>query len=352
MDNTVANKTGKMNHEQPNQRGDADQSTAGPGSELSVARKASGRALTEFADELNISKDHLVAIEADQFDSLGGPTFVKGYIRAYARSLGMKSEPLIEAYLRAEKVETVIPTRTRTSFEQRSGLGILVGSALLAMIAVTVLTIWLVGDDEGSRDVESGVDAPAISVTDGKSAGQWIDEAPPLQNNELSNQADKAVRDALFSATSNATAETKQALDPKTAKLQIEKSESIPATPATAPPVTQSTQSTDPLPPVVTSHLTINPSATKLPVVIGEGADNIHLLLSEDSWVEVQDSSGAVLLQGLYSAGASRDIKGTAPFQVFLGNAPGVAIKFNGNFFDSVSFIRENNTARFALVNP
>ena len=330
--------------------GAEDQRSSGPGNELRIAREASGRKLADFAAELNISKSHLAAIEADDFDHLGGPTFVKGYIRAYARSLGVDAEPLIATYATSEKLESLIPERAKIVYERRSGLGVQIGAAILAMIVVTAMTVWLMGDDDVMPVEAVNAGGSSTDIIDAeKPAGQWIDEAPPLQD----NNADKPVREVLFTQTNNATESVQKALDLPQAGIETQNkavAETVPAAKQATQPAAVAdaldNQSSD------TSNVTTESESSQIPVFIGNGADSINLMLSEDSWVEVRDSSGAVLLQGLYSAGASKNIKGSAPFQVFLGNAPGVAIKFNGEFFDSVSFTRENNTARFALVNP
>ncbi len=358
MEKKSSKNTVDKNEKRESQADTLSPQALGPGDELKRARKASGRELTDFASELNISKEHLAAIEANQFKNLPGPTFVKGYIRAYARSLDLESKPLVDLYLSSENIKPVSTARPKANYEQRSGLGILIGSAILAMAAVTVLTIWLMGDEEEVPVLESDSAVPAIDVVDStQSAGQWIDEAPPLE----SNAADKAVRDVLFTRSSNATsmvttqptqseqwqADVINAPDPVVARVVIpEASIAEKSFKPVTPEVTQMSS------PSSADNLMTDQAPAQQPVFSGEGSDSIDLLLSEDSWVEVQDSSGAILLQGLYSAGSSRLIKGDAPFQVFLGNAPGVAIKFNGEFFDSLSFTRDNNTARFALVSP
>lgn len=72
----------------------------------------------------------------------------------------------------------------------------------------------------------------------------------------------------------------------------------------------------------------------------------------EDSWVKIRDINNGPLLSGLQKAGEVREIKGEGPFQVFLGNAPGVVIKQAGQTFDSSGFVRSNRTARFELKAP
>jgi cytoskeleton protein RodZ len=71
--------------------------------------------------------------------------------------------------------------------------------------------------------------------------------------------------------------------------------------------------------------------------------------LSGDSWIEVYDAEGRRLLYGLEPAGAQHRLRGTRPFRVFLGNAPGVAVEINGRPFDLSPLVRRDNTARFTL---
>jgi cytoskeleton protein RodZ len=48
-------------------------------------------------------------------------------------------------------------------------------------------------------------------------------------------------------------------------------------------------------------------------------------------------------------AGETQSLSGAAPLSVFLGNAPGVKVEFEGKTFDTKKSTRDNNTARFTL---
>ena len=54
-------------------------------------------------------------------------------------------------------------------------------------------------------------------------------------------------------------------------------------------------------------------------------------------------------MQGLIEPGVVKDLNGRPPFQVFLGNSPGVVIEVNGQYFDQSQFNRSNRTARFQV---
>ncbi len=69
-----------------------------PGERLRQARLYQQRELKEVASELNIAERLLVAIEADEYKSLPEPAFIRGYLRSYARYLGIDSDILITQF--------------------------------------------------------------------------------------------------------------------------------------------------------------------------------------------------------------------------------------------------------------
>ncbi|EHM43369.1 toxin-antitoxin system, antitoxin component, Xre domain protein [Anaeroglobus geminatus F0357] len=76
-------------------------------------REAQGRTLTEVSAAVYIKTEYLSALEADNYDSIPGAVFVKGFIRAYAGFLGLDGEELIETYLRHTAPEPPVPERRR-----------------------------------------------------------------------------------------------------------------------------------------------------------------------------------------------------------------------------------------------
>ncbi len=77
-------------------------------------------------------------------------------------------------------------------------------------------------------------------------------------------------------------------------------------------------------------------AAAATDVVLGTNS-RLLLELSKDSWVEVEDAKGKKLLYRLIKAPARRVVEGQAPFKVFLGNAPGVSLNYNGFPYDLTS---------------
>ena len=64
----------------------------GPGERLRSARKAKGIDLGLAARELHLPEDRLAALERDEYSVIPGRVFVRGYLRNYARLVGLPPE--------------------------------------------------------------------------------------------------------------------------------------------------------------------------------------------------------------------------------------------------------------------
>jgi len=97
-------------------------------------------ALREIADATKISLRYLEAFEQDRFDVLPAPVFAKGFLREYARYVGLDPDEVVNAYLTSgreneptEVTVTAVPRQRKTS-EWTSGL--LVAFAVAALLAL------------------------------------------------------------------------------------------------------------------------------------------------------------------------------------------------------------------------
>jgi len=69
-----------------------------PGETLRQARESNGWSLAEVALKLNLTSTSLANLEAGAFDKLPGHTFARGYIRAYAKLLGIDQAVLVQEF--------------------------------------------------------------------------------------------------------------------------------------------------------------------------------------------------------------------------------------------------------------
>ena len=73
----------------------------GIGRALRAARRKRGKSLEEASRETRVRLDYLDALEHERFDALGSEVYVRGFLRSYARYLGLKHDKVIAVYERA-----------------------------------------------------------------------------------------------------------------------------------------------------------------------------------------------------------------------------------------------------------
>lgn len=125
------------------------------GSSLREARARQGLDFPELEERTKIRPKYLRALEEERFDVLPAPTYVRGFLRSYAQTLGLDPQPFVDEYnsrfavgeedgvLRTRRV----PPRARERSSRESHLAVL---ALLAIAVVTALVIaaWRFGGPE------------------------------------------------------------------------------------------------------------------------------------------------------------------------------------------------------------
>jgi cytoskeleton protein RodZ len=93
--------------------------------------------LDDVAERTKISRRYLEAIEAGQYDRLPGETFVRGFIRSYAQSVGLDPEETLLLYNQSRLVHGAPPPRTerpfavRRAWHERALLGLLLAGVLI-----------------------------------------------------------------------------------------------------------------------------------------------------------------------------------------------------------------------------
>jgi hypothetical protein len=139
------------------------------GSSLREARLRQDLDFPELEERTKIRPKYLRALEDEHFDILPAPTYVRGFLRSYAESLGLDGQPFVDEYnsrftvgedeapLRARQMPQ--PRRERAPRESR-----LAAVALVAIAVATALVIaaWKFGGPEGEK--VPGLSSPDTSL--------------------------------------------------------------------------------------------------------------------------------------------------------------------------------------------
>ncbi|MEM7048987.1 MAG: helix-turn-helix domain-containing protein [Acidobacteriota bacterium] len=120
--------------------------------------------LREIADRTKISLRYLKAMEQDRFDLLPAPVFARGFLREYARYVGLSPDEVVNFYLSAhEEMEALDDEGTVTPRHRSSVLrhGLLLALAVALMVALAVYVAFYL---ENRRSAAPAEEAPAAAV--------------------------------------------------------------------------------------------------------------------------------------------------------------------------------------------
>lgn len=252
---------------------DARQQT--PGRMLQQAREQRGLNVQQIADELHLDVRLVLAIEADNFLTLGAPVYAKGHLRKYSLLLGISPEAVLASYETLSDVPvtpSVIPVSTIQAPPVRMSLrvpALIVGGIVLAGVLVWI-GLWLL-DQFSSR-------TPAMAATPSQ---VHVPIATPVQT-------------------------TPEATTPEPAPSLEGAPQATPEPAAEAPAVEE-----------------------EAPIAPAGPGVSLRLSFTEASWVEIYDATDRRLAFGVGEPGQVRTVTGQAPLRVTLGLASAVSLEVN-----------------------
>ncbi len=102
--------------------------------------------LEELVQTTRIPLRMLQRIEDDRFEELPGEVFARGFLRSYARALGLSAEQVLERYGEGRKVEAPSPAPLLSSIqapERGRRFGIAIALVILVILFTLALSIVL-----------------------------------------------------------------------------------------------------------------------------------------------------------------------------------------------------------------
>lgn len=247
----------------------------GPGAMLRMAREARGTTIPEVAAALKMSPRQIEAIEGEDFSRLSGATFIRGFIRNYAKLLKIDAAPVLAAL----EDQTALPqaelnapadagVRMPTA-NARHGRG-LVGATVLALAALGIsLALYF-----------DAVDFEALLKHQGR----------PV----VPKQADQP-----------------QVVQPLPQPVAAAQSSAV------AGPVAEARPD--------------DPSVQPAPK---SGGHQLIFSFDGNSWVEVKDATGRTVFSQMNAKGTTQVVEGHPPFQLVVGNASHVRLQYNDQLVD------------------
>jgi len=242
-----------------------------PGELLQKERLKQGLTIEDVANSLHLTVQNINYLENNEFDKLPGDVFVRGYLRLYARLLGLYSDDLISNYAKLVK-DNVQEKDEENSFliantRKKNKSNYLI--VMLLGIGVVFGCVWFINNWQKA---------------------QQITQEESIINNELSN-LDEISSEEIFISTVEEHEEDE--LDTNIeSKLDLEQQ--------IEEPITKS----------------------------------LYISFGNDCWVKVVDANKQILIDAIYKKGQNIEVNGKEPFNVSLGNARNVKVSYGDEIIE------------------
>lgn len=286
------------------------------GAWLRNARQQRGLHIAALAVMLKVPQAKLEALEADRYTELPDATFARALATAVCRALKVDAAPVLALLPRTSELGFDVRPGLNQPFRER-GVGPIDGGvlALVKRPGIWGLGLLLVA-------------AAAIYWVP---AG-WLPER------------DNSTPSAAFPPSPASGVVTSVASAPVADYVPAPLAASEPAVSASAPspvvlPVAAATA------PAVVASAPLQVRDVAPPAGVRPG---LRVTASADSWIEIVDAKGQMLLSRVLRAGEQQEFSGAAPYKVRVGNVGGTKIEWRGSAVD-LAARASNNVARLEL---
>lgn len=288
---------------------------AGPsvGARLRAAREARSLSLHDIANTLKLGARQVEALEEGNWEALPGHTFIRGFVRNYARLVELDAAELMASLDRTlvkpktsldvvESGAAVLPTTGRglSRRDRNVVLSGLVAVALAAVVYIALpddLSAWREGL-QGALDSLSRKEEPVPA-------------------------AETTAQDPVLPPGTT----PQQVLNPQAEMVAPPALEAAPSAPGNG--VSQ-------------------PEARTVAPAPVAGAAPLRFVFDKESWIEVRDRSNKVIFSQRNGMGSEQQVAGEGPFSLVIGYAPGVRLFWRGQPIDLAPHTR-GDVARLVL---
>ena len=284
---------------------------------LHEKREKAGLSIEDVAEKLNLEPKLIELLEKDEYEKFKFATYLKGYLRSYARFLDIDADKVINLYKEKnpEKKPKIIPDVKPKIQKNTNDKSVKLFSYIIGLSIALSMLIWYQKNfliQQNKKTIENvntlpniknkinGVDISYKIITH-SDYWQWpIDEGYKENSdaNDLESAKDKETQDVI---------EEEQ-----------------------------------------TSIKEIPDDKKNTEYEIQNGVDTVTLDLTGDSWVEIYDRNGNRLFLDLARGGKNYIVNGNSPFDILLGAAKEVSVEFNGESINTGPYIKYG-IARFTL---
>lgn len=320
------------------------------GERLRLAREQMGLTQQNVAERLCLKLSTVRDIEEDKSPADLASTFLRGYIRSYARLVHVPEDELLpmmakQAPVRAARIEPMQSFSLGKRRKKRDGW-LMIFTWLVIFVVIGLTGAWWWQNHKASQD-------ELVTMADQNGSGDDNSQSIPLTDSGSDNAAPPAPDDNSAVAPADNSAAN--------------------SAPADSAPVSNPAATNGAAAPSVVNNAVVSPSQAPVdagvnnvaaPTVSGNNAlpignaatgqpagdpNAVVMNFTADCWLEVTDATGKKLFSGLQRSGGKLSLAGTAPYRLKIGAPGAVQIQYQNQPVDLSRFIRNNQVARLTL---
>jgi cytoskeleton protein RodZ len=298
--------------------------TQGPGQILQQARVKANLSSQDIADKMKLKKSLIEDIEQDNYDINISLTFVRGYLKLYAKHVKVDESEILNAFenLSTQKKEPAkLQSFSRRVANQANDDKLMLVTYLIVAAVIALVVIWWFQQSSNDNTTASNVSSYLDTVAEDVTTKEILPlKETPIPDTEIlkSEPIDDA---AVASKVQVPTGIEKPAIDKQPVAAEIEDASKN----LGEQPVVIETTATE----------------TTAPV-------ELIFEFAGDCWMNLADATGENIAYGVKVKGRVMPVTGIPPFVVTLGAPEVVKIRYAGEPID-MSFLPAGRIAKFDL---
>ncbi|EPD5573195.1 cytoskeleton protein RodZ [Vibrio parahaemolyticus] len=298
------------------------------GTLLKNKRESLGMTQKQVADRLRLRVSVIEDIENNRFESQQVATFTRGYLRSYAKFVGLDEKVVLVALeqtadVKPKEQEIEMQSFSRKTKHEKHNSRIMLLTWVIAIVIIGISAAWWWQNQQENSLAQVVAEA---NVETSQPSADEIADIDLMTEEELiaSTPAELAASNNTASESSINAAQTDEVVPAETEESTTE---------ATQEPVA-----------VIEAAEEVQEASPVVP----EGMTLLTMKFKADCWIQVKDTNGKTLVSGTQKPGQDVELTGKAPFKVILGAPEGVTMTFASEPID-LSGYTSGKVARFTL---
>ncbi|EGR1271777.1 cytoskeleton protein RodZ [Vibrio parahaemolyticus] len=298
------------------------------GTLLKNKRESLGMTQKQVADRLRLRVSVIEDIENNRFESQQVATFTRGYLRSYAKFVGLDEKVVLVALeqtadVKPKEQDIEMQSFSRKTKHEKHNSRIMLLTWVIAIVIIGISAAWWWQNQQENSLAQVVAEA---NVETSQPSADEIADIDLMTEEELiaSTPAELAASNNTASESSINAAQTDEVVPAETEESTTE---------ATQEPVA-----------VIEAAEEVQEASPVVP----EGMTLLTMKFKADCWIQVKDTNGKTLVSGTQKPGQDLELTGKAPFKVILGAPEGVTMTFASEPVD-LSGYTSGKVARFTL---